>query len=46
MWKPPTKKMVETDPYVVHCVAEQAWTGIALKDFGPPKGFGIVVEKL
>lgn len=40
MWKPSTKQKVETDPYVQHCVAEQAWTGLAIKDVGLPKGFG------
>lgn len=40
LWKPPTKQMVETDPYVGRCVSEQTWTGLALKDFGPPKGLG------
>ncbi|XP_056123945.1 uncharacterized protein LOC130102073 [Rhinichthys klamathensis goyatoka] len=45
MWKPASKQKVETDPYVHHCVAEQAWTGLAIKDFGPPKGLGVVATR-
>jgi len=40
MWRLASKQKVKTDPCVHRCVAEQAWTGLAIKDFGPPKSFG------
>lgn len=40
LWRPSSKQRIETDPIIQRCVAEQTWTGFAIKDFGPPKGFG------
>ncbi|XDV33061.1 hypothetical protein PO909_003637 [Leuciscus waleckii] len=37
-WKPPSRSRVETNPLIIRHVTEQSWTGIAIKDFGPPKG--------
>ncbi|XP_039523250.1 uncharacterized protein LOC120476315 [Pimephales promelas] len=45
MWRPASKQKVKTDPCVHRCVAEQAWTGLAIKDFGPPKSFGVVATR-
>ncbi|XDV52136.1 hypothetical protein PO909_020899 [Leuciscus waleckii] len=45
LWRSSSKQRVETDPFIQiirRCVAEQTWTGLAIKDFGPPKGFGVV----
>ncbi|KAG1927300.1 hypothetical protein F2P79_024363 [Pimephales promelas] len=38
LWRPAPKKMVEGDSLVIRRVSEQTWTGLAIKDFGPPEG--------
>ncbi|CAM4574700.1 unnamed protein product [Leuciscus chuanchicus] len=45
LWRPAPKKMVEADSFVIRCVSEQTWTGLAIKDFGPPEGLGVVATR-
>ena len=40
LWRPAPKKMVEDDSLLIRRVSEQTWTGLAIKDFGPPEGLG------
>lgn len=39
-WVSPLKKAIEENQEVIKSVVEQKWKGIALKDFGEPKGKG------
>ncbi|KAL0153860.1 hypothetical protein M9458_050842, partial [Cirrhinus mrigala] len=45
MWKPASKVIVETDDIIIKNVSQQTWTGLAIKDFGPPQGLGVVTTR-
>lgn len=40
LWTPPSKADVEDDKFILRCVSEQNWSGMAIKDFGDERGFG------
>jgi len=37
-WRPAPKQKVEEDSFVIQCVSQQTWTGLAIKDFGAEQG--------
>ncbi|XP_039509529.1 uncharacterized protein LOC120464212 [Pimephales promelas] len=45
LWTPPSKAAVEDDKFILHCVSEQNWSGMAIKDFGDERGFGVVATQ-
>ncbi|XP_051949110.1 uncharacterized protein si:dkey-23a23.2 isoform X2 [Xyrauchen texanus] len=42
LWTPPSKGAVEDDKFILRCVSEQNWSGLAIKDFGAKQGLGVV----
>lgn len=40
LWKPASTDTIEADELIIKCVFEQAWTGLAIKDFGAEEGLG------
>ncbi|CAM4575487.1 unnamed protein product [Leuciscus chuanchicus] len=38
LWTPPSKGAVEDDKFILRCVSEQTWSGLAIKDFGSKQG--------
>ncbi|XP_047433526.1 uncharacterized protein LOC125003566 [Mugil cephalus] len=44
-WRPPTQTQVESDPRIIKKVTTQKWSGLTIKDFGEPKGKGVVATK-
>ncbi|KAK2915691.1 hypothetical protein Q8A67_000065 [Cirrhinus molitorella] len=45
LWKPAPTDTIEADEVIIKCVAEQGWTGLAIKDFGDEKGLGVVATR-
>ncbi|KAA0720553.1 hypothetical protein E1301_Tti019683 [Triplophysa tibetana] len=45
MWKPAPKVTIENDRLLIKCVSEQTWPGLAIKDFGPEQGQGVVASR-
>ncbi|XP_052386024.1 uncharacterized protein LOC127933243 [Carassius gibelio] len=45
LWKPAPKLLIETDQTIMKCVSQQTWKGIAIKDFGPQLGLGVVATQ-
>ncbi|XP_059364909.1 uncharacterized protein si:dkey-23a23.2 [Carassius carassius] len=45
LWKPASTDTIETDEVIIKCVSEQAWTGLAFKDFGAEEGLGVVATR-
>lgn len=45
LWKPAPKCSIETDDFLIKCVSEQNWTGLAIKDFGAEQGQGVVATR-
>ncbi|XP_039521563.1 uncharacterized protein LOC120474974 [Pimephales promelas] len=45
LWTPPSKAAVEDDKFIIRCVSEQNWSGMAIKDFGDERGFGVVATQ-
>ncbi|KAG9259454.1 hypothetical protein AMEX_G27973 [Astyanax mexicanus] len=41
-WVSQVKSAIETDESIIKCVLEQKWKGIDFKDFGEPKGKGVI----
>ncbi|CAM4574692.1 unnamed protein product [Leuciscus chuanchicus] len=37
LWKPAPNTVLENDDFVIRCVSNQTWTGLAIKDFGAPE---------
>ncbi|KAI7796801.1 hypothetical protein IRJ41_006715 [Triplophysa rosa] len=45
LWKPAPKRTIETDTFIIRCVSEQVWPGLAIKDFGAEQGHGVVATR-
>ncbi|XP_052003458.1 N-lysine methyltransferase KMT5A-like [Xyrauchen texanus] len=45
LWKPAPKQKVEEDGFVIQCVSQQNWMGLAIKDFGAEQGLGVVTTR-
>uniref|UniRef100_A0A8C1S358 Si:dkey-23a23.2 n=1 Tax=Cyprinus carpio TaxID=7962 RepID=A0A8C1S358_CYPCA len=45
LWKPASTDTIEADELIIKCVFEQAWTGLAIKDFGAEEGLGVVATR-
>ncbi|XP_077083203.1 uncharacterized protein LOC143736351 [Siphateles boraxobius] len=45
LWTPPSKGAVEDDKFIIRCVSEQTWSGLAIKDFGAKQGLGVVATR-
>lgn len=45
LWKPAPPHSIEADQVIIKCVSEQAWTGLAVKDFGDEHGLGVVATR-
>ncbi|XP_039539028.1 N-lysine methyltransferase KMT5A-like [Pimephales promelas] len=44
-WRPAPKQKVEEDRFVIQCVSQQTWTGLAIKDFGAEQEQGVVATR-
>nr|XP_055049489.1 uncharacterized protein LOC129434954 [Misgurnus anguillicaudatus] len=45
LWVPPSKVAVEDDKFILSCVSQQTWSGLAIKDFGAKQGLGVVATR-
>ncbi|XP_039527510.1 uncharacterized protein LOC120479279 isoform X1 [Pimephales promelas] len=45
MWTPVSKAAVEDYKFILRCVSEQNWAGVAIKDFGGKNGLGVVATR-
>ncbi|XDV26262.1 hypothetical protein PO909_030020 [Leuciscus waleckii] len=45
LWKPAPNTVLENDDFVIRCVSNQTWTGLAIKDFGAPEGLRVVATR-
>ncbi|XP_049325733.1 N-lysine methyltransferase KMT5A-A-like [Astyanax mexicanus] len=45
LWKPASQAAAEKDPAILESVVSQTWRGLAIKDFGPGKGLGVVATR-
>ncbi|XP_017210951.2 uncharacterized protein si:dkey-23a23.2 [Danio rerio] len=45
LWKPALKVTIEKDEIIIKSVSQQSWSGLAIKDFGPVRGQGVVATK-
>ncbi|KAK7152442.1 hypothetical protein R3I93_010609 [Phoxinus phoxinus] len=45
LWRPAPPDSIEANQVIIKCVSEQAWTGLAVKDFGDEHGLGVVATR-
>ncbi|KAI2647250.1 N-lysine methyltransferase KMT5A-A [Labeo rohita] len=45
LWRPARRVTIETDETIIKNVSQQTWAGLAIKNFGPQQGLGVVATQ-